>query len=171
MEKSKTQLIMLVGIPGSGKSTWIEKHLMSYPGYTKVVSRDEIRFSIVKEDEDYFSHEKEVFNKFIKEIKDGLEHCDTTIVDATHINEASRAKLFRALGDSLKGVKTKAVVIKTPLQRALIQNAQRAGRKFVPKNQIIRMYHSFRQPTLEEGFDEIWTYEETKVEVETKEVN
>ena len=54
MEKSKKQLIIMCGAPGSGKSTYIEKHFISFPGYTKVVSRDQIRFSILKDDEDYF---------------------------------------------------------------------------------------------------------------------
>lgn len=171
MEKSKTQLIILVGIAGSGKSTWIKNHLASFSGYTKVVSRDDIRFSIVKENEEYFSHETEVYNKFIEEIKDGLEHCDTTIADATHINEASRTKLLKALGNSLKDVKVIAVVLKPPLQVALAQNAQREGRKLVPRGQVRRMWYQFTKPTLDEGFDEIWTYKNFKYEIEKKEVD
>lgn len=171
MEKSKTQLIILVGIAGSGKSTWIKNHFTSFPGYTKVVSRDEIRFSLVKDDEEYFSHETEVYNKFIEEIKDGLKHCDTTIADATHINEASRAKLLRALGNSLKDVKVIAVVLKPSLQVALAQNAQREGRKLVPRGQVRRMWYQFTKPTLEEGFDEIWTYKNFNYEIEKREVD
>lgn len=170
MEKSK-QFIVLCGIPGSGKSTWIKNHLASFSGYTKVVSRDDIRFSIVKEDEEYFSHETEVYNKFIEEIKDGIEHCDTTIADATHINVASRSKLLRSLGDSIKNIKIMAVVIKPSLDVALAQNAQREGRKLVPRGQVRRMYYQFTKPTLEEGFDEIWTYKNFKYEIETKEVD
>ena len=171
MEKLKTQLIILCGIAGSGKSTWIKNHFTSFPGYTKVVSRDEIRFSIVKDDEEYFSHETEVYNKFIEEIKDGLKHCDTTIADATHINHFSRAKLLRALGNSIKNVKIIAIVIKPSLQVALAQNAQRFGRKLVPANQVKKMYYTFEKPTLDEGFDEIWTYKNFKYEIEKKEVD
>lgn len=171
MERSKTQLIILIGIAGSGKSTWIKNHLTSFLGYTKVVSRDEIRFSLVKDNEEYFSHETEVYNKFIEEIKDGLKYCDTTIADATHINHLSRAKLLRALGNSIKNIKIIAVVIKPSLQVALAQNAQRSGRRLVPANQIKRMYYSFEKPTLEEGFDEIWTYKNFKYEIEKKEID
>lgn len=171
MEKSKTQLYILCGIPGSGKSTWIKNHKSSFKGKVKVVSRDEIRFSIIGEDEDYFSHENEVYNKFIKEIKDGLSNYDIVFADATHINEASRAKLLRSLGKSLNNVKVIAIVIKPSLQVTLAQNAQREGRKFVPVSQIRRMNYSFNKPTLEEGFDEIWTYKNFKYEIETKEDN
>lgn len=171
MEKSKTQLIILVGIAGSGKSTWIQNHKNSFKGSVKIVSRDAIRFSLVKEDEEYFSKENEVYKQFISEIKDGLVNYDIVFADATHINELSRAKLLRALGDSIKDVKVIAVVIKPSLQVSLAQNAQRFGRKLVPANQIKKMYYLFQKPTLEEGFDEIWTYKNFKYEIETKEGN
>lgn len=170
MGKSKQkQLIIMCGAPGSGKSTWIEKHFMSFPGYTKVVSRDQIRFSIIKDDEDYFAHENEVYNKFIEEIKDGLKYCDTTIADATHLNIASRTKLLRSLGKSLKGIKIKAIVIRPSLDTCLTQNEMREGRNRVPKDQLRKMYYSFDMPSLDEGFDEIWKYKENKLEVEEKE--
>ena len=57
---------VLCGIAGSGKSTWINNHLAAFKGYTKVVSRDDIRFMIDNVDEEYFSKEKQVFKKFIE---------------------------------------------------------------------------------------------------------
>lgn len=171
-EKSKQkQLIVMCGAPGSGKSTWVEKHSMLFPGLVKVVSRDQIRFSMLKDDEDYFTHENEVYNKFIEEIKDGLENCDTTIADATHSNIASRTKLLRKLGTSLKDIKVITVVIKTSLQTCLNQNEMREGRSLVPESQVRRMYYQFTIPTLDEGFDEIWVYENNKYKIETKEVD
>ena len=60
------KLYILCGPSGCGKSTYAKKIMenkkMSY------VSRDEIRFSIVKDEEDYFSHEKEVFKHFVAAI-------------------------------------------------------------------------------------------------------
>ena len=160
MDRSKTRLIILVGIPGSGKSTWIKNNKDKYLGKTKVISRDEIRFALVAEDEDYFSKEKEVYKEFIRQIKEGInEHYDTIFVDATHFNRGSRTKLLRSLGSSLKGVEVNAVVIRPSLEITLAQNAQRTGRKFVPENIIKDYYNKFEIPSEEEGFDEIWIYE------------
>ena len=61
----KNKLYVICGVPGTGKSTFCKNHLTMFGDNVKYVSRDDIRFSIVKENEEYFSHETEVFNKFI----------------------------------------------------------------------------------------------------------
>ena len=149
---------VLCGIAGSGKSTWINNHLAAFKGYTKVVSRDDIRFMMVNEDEEYFSREKQVFKKFIEELKDGLENCDNVIADATHLNLASRTKLLRNLTSSLKDANVYAIVINTPVKTCLKQNATRRGRRFVPEDQIMAMEKRLTIPTFEEGFDKIFIY-------------
>lgn len=143
--------------PGSGKSTWIKNHLASFLGYTKVVSRDQIRFSIIKDDEDYFSHETEVYNKFIEEIKDGLEYCDTTIADATHLSKSSRRKILNELKDYRKNIEIICVYMCTHLDTCLKRNEKRTGRSKVPRSVIRRMYFQIEFPSLEEGFDRIMT--------------
>ncbi len=168
MKKSR-QLIIMCGPAASGKSTWIQNHKDSFKGNVLVVSRDAIRFSLVKENEDYISKEKEVFNEFIYQIKEGLKFNDVVIVDATHLTIGSRTKLFRALGKTLKGLKIIAIVIKPTLNECLEHNNNRTGRAFVPRGQIRRMWYQFTKPTLEEGFDEIWEYKGYKYIIEEKE--
>lgn len=161
--KNKKELFILVGCPGLGKSTFIKEHLPYFNGYSKVVSRDQIRFSMVNEDEEYFSKENDVFNKYIEEIKDGLEYCDSTIADATHLNPASRNKLLRALGNSLKGVEVNAIVIRGTLDLALAQNRKRVGtRSFVPESAVKRMFTQQIEPSFEEGFRKIYIYDNSK---------
>ena len=58
-------LYILCGPSGSGKSTWANSDERQDIAY---VSRDNIRLSLLKDGEDYFSHEKEVFKQFVKEI-------------------------------------------------------------------------------------------------------
>ena len=157
MEKSKNKrLWIMCGVPGSGKSTWIQQHINYFNKSHAVISRDDIRFSMIKENDSYFSKEKEVFAEFIKQIIFSLNNNFDTIVDATHINPASRGKLLRALKNNLKDIQINAIVIKEPLEVALERNKKREGLKVVPDSAIINMNTQFIDPTIEEGFDNIW---------------
>ena len=60
-------LYLMCGIPGSGKSTWIKQNKIESDA---VISRDVVRFSLVKEHEEYFSKETEVFYTFIDQINE-----------------------------------------------------------------------------------------------------
>lgn len=156
---SKKKLFIMCAAPGAGKSTWIKDHLHSFNGYTAVISRDKIRFDMVAENEEYFSKENQVYEKFVNEIKDGLNHCDNTIADATHISSNSRRKLLKSLGRNLSGVEVNAIIIDTCLAKCLEQNEMRKGtRSYVPKGAIRRMFEQFEMPILEEGFDNIYIY-------------
>ncbi len=155
----KKELYVLVGAPGSGKSTWAQTHLTSLPAPALYVSRDIIRYSLVSEDEEYFSKEKQVYKQFISAIRRGLQKCNSVIADATHLNENSRSKLLRSLSTSLHDVEVSAIVIQNTLEDTLYQNQKRYGtRAFVPEEQIRKMYSSMTMPTFEEGFDKIYIY-------------
>lgn len=54
-------LYILCGPSGCGKSTWRNEFIKDYNNRIHYVSRDEIRFSLVKEGEDYFSKGKRSF--------------------------------------------------------------------------------------------------------------
>ena len=81
-------LYILCGPSGCGKSTWANQFMNDHnTDDIRYVSRDEIRFSLVGEDEDYFAHEKEVFRKFSGTIAQTLVDGFDVIADATHLNE------------------------------------------------------------------------------------
>ena len=159
----------MCGAPGSGKSTWLEEKVIKniYAKPATVVSRDKIRFALVKEDEQYFSKENEVWEKFITQIKEDLEKwsVEEVYVDATHLNIASRSKLLRALGDSLKGVEVNAIWFDLPVETCLERNENRTGLAHVPSNKIEEMYINFQRPMKEEGFDNIIAINYRKKEI------
>ena len=92
------KLLLMCGIPGSGKSTWVSKFIRENDAV--VVSRDTIRFTLLRDDEDYFSHEKEVTEHFYKMIYDLLEsgQYDYVIADATHNTPRARADALKEIG-------------------------------------------------------------------------
>lgn len=157
-------LFVLVGVSGSGKSTLAKKMAEELGASAKIISRDEVRFSMVAEDEEYFSKENEVFKEFIRQIKESLNTNQNTIVDATHLNCGSRTKLLRAIGTDLEGAVVYAVVVLNDLETILKQNDERKGRAFVPHSVIRRMYITFEAPTLDEGFKEIMFYKNGELE-------
>lgn len=161
-------LYIMVGAPGSGKSTFIKEHRSNFfSDSTLVVSRDEVRFSLLKDNEPYFSHENEAWNKYISLIAEHLTtfaiHYDNVIADATHLSVASRNKLLNALktkGVNLDDIKIHAIVMDTCLARCITQNEHRAGRAYVPRSAIERMFNEFEMPDLnkEKYLDEIIVY-------------
>ena len=136
---------LMCGIPGSGKSTWVKKRLMENGGIW--ISRDEVRFSMIREDEDYFSKENEVFDKFIANICEALKSplAENIYIDATHISDKARKKVLNRLPkDNIDEVIY--VVFKVPMEVCLERNALRTGREVVPESAIYNMAKSFKMP-------------------------
>ena len=163
MEKYK--LYLLMGCPGSGKSTYLNDRIKNGDGV--VISRDIIRFSLVSEDEEYFSRENEVYELFVKGIANALKFNKEVYADATHLNERSRAKLLRALGKNLKGVEVNVIYVRVPVEVAIQRNENRIGtRAYVPRSVIRRMYSQTTMPIKEEGFEHIYVVDENGKEKE-----
>ena len=140
-------LYIMCGAPGTGKTYYAKKHMMQGPGW-RHISRDEVRFEIIKDDEEYFSHETKVFNNYINRIKNAFNEDGVfnVIADATHLNWASRRKLINALGSTLNKVDVIPVVLNTDLFTAEEQNDQRTGRACVPLSAVRRMYGQTTDP-------------------------
>lgn len=140
-------LIIMMGVPGSGKSTWTAALAEQYDA--TIVSRDEIRFSMVAENEEYFSKEDEVFKTFTDTISWLLSQEVNVIADATHINQRGRAKLLNAL--KVKPTFTIVAHKDEKLETCLQRNENRMGtRAYVPESVIRRMFYSQEKPTADE---------------------
>lgn len=144
-------LYMMVGVPGSGKSWFAQNNLVPSWSYRwAYISRDQIRFRILEDKEDYFAHEDEVYKAFVKAIAWNLNDLSTTevIADATHLNWGSRRKLLGALSQSVDMSKVDVipVVVTASLKTILARNQLREGRARVPEDVIKRMLRSMSDP-------------------------
>ena len=142
---TKKTIWLMSGIPGSGKSTWIKNRLNEDTDIW--CSRDAVRFSMVKEDEEYFSHETKVFRTWINQICDALNNPNikNIYIDATHINDKSRNKTLSCLPkENIEEIVN--VVFSVPLKECIRRNANRKGREKVPEDVITNMYNSFSLP-------------------------
>lgn len=138
-----TNIYLLCGIPGSGKSTWALEEFRKIEGKKALISRDVIRYALLEEHDDYFAKEEDVFRNFIRDINEKIDaDMDYTIfVDATHINEASRNRVLDRL--HLGGCRLFAVNFLTPVEECIERNRQRKGRSRVPDHAIYRMAKNF----------------------------
>lgn len=152
------KLYMMIGIPGSGKSTYAKQIKNAVH-----ISRDEIRFSIITPEDDYFSKETQVFEEFCKQINTELAFGKNVIADATHLNRSSRNKLLR----NIKGYdELVAIVLNTHYTQALEQNENRAGtRSYVPRDVIRRMAMQLTIPDkeIEPKFQHIYIVNNNKI--------
>ena len=149
-----TKLLVLSGVPGSGKSTWAKEFIANENAV--IVSRDAIRFSLVPENADYFSRENEVIACFYTQINDSLAsgQYDYVIADATHNTIKARNQLL----DNLmipEGVEIILVNFYVPIERAIEQNKMRTGRACVPESVIRNMYRQRERPTHGEKYEYI----------------
>jgi len=153
------QVFLLSGVPGAGKSTWIRSRLV--PG-AEWISRDNVRFAILTDEDDYFAHEDDVFDTFINYINQTLEKDEihTIYIDATHLNKRSRDKVLRRIRkDNICDLT--CVCFDVPLAVCHARNNLRSGRSRVPASAIDNMYNSYRHPDKsQEHFDHILVVDE-----------
>ena len=143
MKRKKVWL--LSGVPGSGKTTWVKEQIAEKGGVH--CSRDEIRFSLLKEGEDYFAHENEVVALWLEKVTNAINdpEVENIYVDATHLTEKSRQKTINALPKGEYFITT--VFFDVPLEICIERNDNRTGRAFVPHSAIQRMYACYNQNT------------------------
>ena len=151
-----SKLYVLVGIPGSGKSTWVVNQRWDM-SKTAFVSTDGLVEAYAKEQGKTYS---EVFDEYMPkavklmaaQVVEARKAGKDIVWDQTSTTIASRAKKFKMLPD----YEAIAVVFKTPDDEELRRRLKSRPGKHIPQRVIYQMKEHWQDPTLEEGFTEIW---------------
>lgn len=143
------RVYFMVGIPGSGKSTWAGSNL---PGAV-VVSTDDIREELFGSADAAHSSQR-VFTLAHRRVIEALKNGSDVVYDATNITPKARGRLLAKLNASGVEYEAVAVVIHATPEKAVEQQKGRDRKVSWP---IVRHFHKlFVLPQKEEGFAEVW---------------
>lgn len=151
---SDKEVVILVGPPLSGKTTWVNNHAKNH----FLLSRDQVILDMANMDNmdqawEAVDHEK-VNIEFGLKKKEAVESGKNIVFDLTHVSQKDRR---RALSGISTRYKRKAIVFLTAYQTLVDRNKIRSQNenKSIPHYVLLKMMKGFSIPTLSEGFDEI----------------
>lgn len=156
---SNPVLYMLIGVPGSGKSTWVNNARFQ-PGFdTTIISTDNyIEWEAHHKNTTY----DELFKQYIKEAEKhmyedliwAIDHNTNIVWDQTNITSKTRKKKLSMIPSHYKKI---GIFFPTPSDEELSKRLVSRPGKTIPEYVIDAMIKSIEQPTLSEGFDEVRT--------------
>lgn len=153
-------IYVLVGLPGSGKSTYIKKLLEDSNKEFVIVSTDNELERIAKEQNKTYS---DVFNDNIKlatslmndAAQNAIKERKNIIWDQTNLYEKKRRKILNSIPKEYRKI---AIVFQVgeDVLFSRLKDREETG-KIIPKHVIDNFIKTFEFPTKDEGFDEIIT--------------
>lgn len=156
--KTLPTLIMLVGVPASGKSTLTARYASLG---AKILSSDTIRAELSAKAETAMDERERrrintaVFDRIAHEAREALATGQDTVIDATNL---SRKRRMGFLGH-INGIPCykKCVLLITSPEECFRRNLGRQGNARVPDEALHAMLTRFECPAVGEGWDEIET--------------
>lgn len=146
-------LTILVGVPGSGKTTYAKK-MLEHDNDTVHISSDAIRKRLYG-DENCQNDPSKVFSIMQEETLDALSSGHNVIYDATSVTRKSRASILDKVP---KYVSKYCVVVWAPIGTCIMRDSLRD--RSVGSDVIHKMLRRFEAPFYDEGFETIeviWT--------------
>jgi predicted kinase len=149
LDKARPTFIMLVGIPGSGKSTYANQCKNDSTIY---LSSDLIRKELYG-DEGCQDDSSRVFNLMHERTLEALKSGYDVIYDATNLTRKSRRSILSQIPAY---VNKKCVIVWAPISYCISRDMCRG--RVVGEAVIDKMLKRFEAPFYDEGFDDIEVY-------------
>ena len=143
----KKEVIILCGIPGSGKSTWKNVFLENHFDFV-CVHPDAIRKELTGSEEDQ-SKNAEVFKLAFERLDAALKNGKSVVFDSCAQTRERRKPIIKIAKQNNAFVT--ASVFKIPLELAKERNSKRE--RVVPEFVLDRMFSQWQDPSENEGFD------------------
>ena len=163
MMTNSTRLVVLVGLPASGKSTWARKRSEEF-SFSQWISSDNIRV-----ENNYNISNEKVFKIMWEKTKLAATEEKEIIYDATNLSSKRRKHLVDKFVSFCEkqhiSYSIECIIFLQPMKVLYQRNAKRMGRERVPIEVMQRMLRSFQMPALWEGFHYITVDESSQGEV------
>jgi predicted kinase len=145
MSAERPRIVVLVGLPGSGKSTWVERQGVA------VLSSDAVRHLLADDVTNQTIHQRVFLTlRYLLGHRLALGR-PVSYVDATNLTEADRRPYIELA--RVYGCTAEAVFFDVPVEVCRERNRRRA--RVVPEEALEQMTRKLTPPRLEEGFEKI----------------
>lgn len=135
----RCRVIMMSGLPGTGKDTWLQRHHPQMP----VVSLDQVREEL---DTSATDNQGEVIQTARERCRQYLRARQDFALNATNITRQTRQRWINLFAEY--GARIEIVYLEPPLSTILQQNQKRSSP--VPENSIFKLLEKLEPPTLTE---------------------
>lgn len=151
-----TKVVLTIGLPGSGKTTYAKKYA-GENGFD-YISTDEIRYDRFVNEFGDSEEQSETWREVRLRIAQSLKSGKSVLLDSTMISERNRTNLINYAKSIDENAEIAAIYFNTALEICIERNSKRE--KPVPKEVVEKMSEHLKVPSKSEGFTEILELDE-----------
>ncbi len=161
INKSK-EVLFLVGLPGSGKSTFIKALKRKNPDKEYIIaSFDDVTEKLgtklgmgYNDAYAHFNFAADIIPIYNKTIEKAIKKGKNVIIDDTNLKKRDREETLKKFPNDYKKIAIVFNVQPDELKKRLDKRKKQTG-KYIPDEVIERMRNYYAPPSKEEGFDKI----------------